>query len=173
MDGRAFARYRQRTNIFASLAVIVPLGQYDPATRVNIGTNRWAFKPQVALSQAIRRLVVDVYAGAWLYTANRRFLGSTVNKEQPISLYQAHIAYLFRRRFWAAASVTYYRGGNTVLAGREQSNIESNVQWATTLAIPLSGRQSLSVQYGSTPIRKFGSKFNWIQIGYAYLLMGR
>jgi hypothetical protein len=173
MDRQAFARYRQRTNIFTSFTVVAPLGQYDPPVLVNIGTNRWTFRPQVALSQAIGRWYIDVYAGAWLFTTNRRYLGSNVRKQQPISSYQTHVAYAFRRRFWAAASVMYFRGGNTVINGIELNNLQSNLRYAATLAIPLSERQSVSFQYGNTPVRRFGSKFDWIQIGYAYLWMRR
>ncbi len=173
MDRQAFARYLQRTNVFASLAVVVPLGQYDPAAVVNIGTNRWAFRPQAAVSRRIGRWFIDAYAGALLFTANRRFLVNSVRKQQPISLYQGHLAYLFRRRFWIAASGTYFRGGNTVVNGRELNNLESNVQYAATLSIPLSNSQSLKVQFGNTPIRRSGARFNWLQIGYAYIWQGR
>lgn len=173
MDRQAFARYRQHTNIFASLSVIVPLGQYDAASLINIGTNRWAFKPQIALSQAIGKLYIDAYAGAWLYTANRRFLVNSVRAQEPLSLYQAHIAYAFRRRFWVGASAAYYRGGNTVLNGRVERNFESNAQYAAAVSVPLSDRQALLVRYGNTPIRLSGSKFYWLQIGYSYLWMGR
>ena len=57
MDARKFARYRQRTTLGASIIVTAPLGQYDPAKLVNIGSNRWAVKPELGLIAAARALV--------------------------------------------------------------------------------------------------------------------
>ncbi len=37
----------------ASLTVVAPSGQYDAARLVNVGTHRWAFKPEIGLSQPI------------------------------------------------------------------------------------------------------------------------
>jgi hypothetical protein len=47
-----FAHYRQDVIIGASLQVSAPLGQYNPDKLVNIGTNRWSFKPEVGISKA-------------------------------------------------------------------------------------------------------------------------
>ena len=41
-----FANYKQDLIIGASLQVSAPLGQYDADKVVNIGTNRWFFKPE-------------------------------------------------------------------------------------------------------------------------------
>ena len=60
--------YRQKTNIRASIAVAIPTGQYDPARLVNIGTNRIAYKPEIAISQAFRKKwIAEGYAGVWFY----------------------------------------------------------------------------------------------------------
>ena len=58
MDLEEFASYRRKTNVGASLVIVAPLGQYDPARFVNIGTNRWAAKPEVGLSRPFRALVL-------------------------------------------------------------------------------------------------------------------
>jgi hypothetical protein len=36
-----------------SLTVFAPTGQYVPDRMINLGTNRWAFKPESAVSQPI------------------------------------------------------------------------------------------------------------------------
>src|SRR5258708_2116217 len=53
MDLKQFAAYRQKTVIGASVVVAAPLGQYDPAKAINLGGNRWAFKPEVGVSLAV------------------------------------------------------------------------------------------------------------------------
>ena len=47
-----FRNYEQDLIVGASLQVSVPWGQYDSSRVVNIGTNRWSFKPEVGISQA-------------------------------------------------------------------------------------------------------------------------
>jgi hypothetical protein len=46
-----FAGYKQNLIIGASLQVSVPLGQYDADRLVNLGTNRWFFKPELGISK--------------------------------------------------------------------------------------------------------------------------
>lgn len=51
-----FAAYRQDPIVGVSLQATVPLGQYDPTRLVNLGANRWVFRPEVGISKAIGRL---------------------------------------------------------------------------------------------------------------------
>src|SRR6185436_6278804 len=44
-------QWRQKTLVGASVKVIAPTGQYDPAKLINLGGNRWAFKPEVGVSR--------------------------------------------------------------------------------------------------------------------------
>ncbi|HYS17812.1 MAG TPA: transporter, partial [Candidatus Binatia bacterium] len=46
-----FREYEPDLILGASLAVTVPLGQYDSDKLVNIGTNRWSFKPEIGISK--------------------------------------------------------------------------------------------------------------------------
>ncbi len=49
----AFAQRGPTTIVAASLSVIAPTGQYVPSRVINVGSNRWAFKPEIGLSQPI------------------------------------------------------------------------------------------------------------------------
>src|SRR5262245_51220214 len=40
---------RSRINVGASVTVVLPTGQYDPARIINLGVNRAAFKPEAAI----------------------------------------------------------------------------------------------------------------------------
>jgi hypothetical protein len=59
MNAAEFKDYKQKTNIGASTVVIAPLGQYDPARLLNIGTSRWAVKPENGISQRFGRWYLD------------------------------------------------------------------------------------------------------------------
>lgn len=72
---KEFAAYRPRTLLGVSLTVVAPTGQYDPRRLVNLGSNRWAFKPEVGLSKPFGRWTAELAGGAWLFTPNNNFFG--------------------------------------------------------------------------------------------------
>ena len=50
---RSSRHYQQDLIVGASLQVSVPVGQYDETRLVNLGTNRWSFKPELGVSKAL------------------------------------------------------------------------------------------------------------------------
>jgi Putative MetA-pathway of phenol degradation len=60
MSAKEFGSWRQKTLIGASLTVVAPTGQYYATRLINEGSNRWAFKPELGLSQrwVCRRVVL-------------------------------------------------------------------------------------------------------------------
>jgi hypothetical protein len=72
---KEFADWEQDLIIGASFRVVAPWGQYDDSKLVNIGTNRWSFKPEIGLSKAIGPWTMELVAAATLYTDNNDFFG--------------------------------------------------------------------------------------------------
>ena len=65
------AKAPRKTILGTSLMIVAPTGQFFPDRLINLGTNRWAFKPEFAVSQPIgQRWLLDVYSALWLFTAN-------------------------------------------------------------------------------------------------------
>ena len=75
MTPKEFATYRHQTIIGVSVTVAPPLGQYDSTKLINLGTNRWSFKPEVGWSRGYGKWVVEAMAGVWLFTDNTDFVG--------------------------------------------------------------------------------------------------
>src|SRR5688572_7811751 len=82
VDPKAFAQRTPEPAIGASLSVIVPTGQYDPAKLINVGANRWAFKPEVGLALPFGQWFADVSAGLWFFTDNNDFFGGGRHRGQ-------------------------------------------------------------------------------------------
>ena len=61
---KEFVDYKQDLIIGASLQVSAPTGQYDDSRLVNIGTNRWSFKPEVGVSKTLGPWTLEVAAAA-------------------------------------------------------------------------------------------------------------
>ncbi|HVI71846.1 MAG TPA: transporter, partial [Pyrinomonadaceae bacterium] len=76
LASKEFAQRKPGTIIGASVSIVVPTGQYDPARLVNPGSNRWAFKPEIGISKPNGRWTFEGMGGAWLFTTNKSFLGN-------------------------------------------------------------------------------------------------
>ena len=114
MTPAEFAKAPRRTIIGASLAVTAPTGQYDDAKLINLGTNRWAFKPEVGVAVPKGRWDLDAYVGVWFFTANPSFYpGGMERTQDPVVSVQGHASYTLRPRLWVAFDATWYSGGRT------------------------------------------------------------
>jgi hypothetical protein len=173
MELKEFASYRQKTNLGASVTVVAPLGQYDPAKFVNIGTNRWSFKPEIGLSHAIRqrRLVLDAYLGVWIFSANRDYVGQT-RTQKPIMNSQFHLSYNLTPRAWVAFDVNFFTGGRTTIDGVERDDVQHNSRLGGTISIPLSRRQSMKFGYSFGAYTTIGGDYQTVSVGYQYLWGG-
>lgn len=131
-------RARPRTTVLgASLAVVAPLGQYNPQVLINLGQNRWAFKPELGLSQPFGPWRFEAYAGGWFYTDNTDYFGGHLRRQDPLLSIQSHVVYDFRGLGWAAADFTYFGGGATELSGRRNADRQDNTRTGVTLAVPV------------------------------------
>jgi hypothetical protein len=169
MDLKSFASYRQKTNIGFSLVAAFPLGEYDPTKLINLGSNRWAVKPEAALSRAMGRWTLELYGGVWLFTDNDDFFGGKTRSQDPIGSAQIHLVYTFRPRLWAAFDANFYAGGRTSVDGRLNQDLQRNSRAGLTIAVPLDPRQSLKFSYSRGAYTTIGADFHALAVGYQLL----
>src|SRR6185436_5047503 len=67
---KEFARYEQKTIVGISFITSVPTGLYYRERRINLGSHRWGFKPEIGVSRRFKRFYVEGYTGIWFYTNN-------------------------------------------------------------------------------------------------------
>jgi hypothetical protein len=145
-----FPTYRQNIIVGASLQVTAPLGQYDSTKLLNVGTNRWSFKPEIGVSKAWGPLTLELIPAIAFFTKNDDFFGGTTLEQDPIYSVQGHLIYQFFPAFWASLNATYYAGGRTTVDG-EKGQKPEDVRLGLTAALSLSRHQSIKL-YGSTGI---------------------
>ena len=174
MGPREFAAYRPGTNLWASFSVLAPSGQYSPDKLINIGSNRWAFKPEFAVTQALGKWTGEFYAAAVFLTDNPSFYPGTVNRAQaPFGAYQAHVIYNFQRNLWASLDGTYYHGGHTTMDGVSKSDNQSASRLGAALSWQASRQHSFKIQYAKVGTIRVGGKFDAVSFGYAFAWLDR
>jgi hypothetical protein len=164
----AFASREQRTILGVSLTVVAPVGQYDGSKLINIGSNRWAFRPEIGLSCPKGGWQWDLYEGVWFFEDNDNFYGGHRRAEDPILTTQAHLSYTFRSRLWVAADVTYYTGGAVTVDGARNSGSQRNVRVGVTASMPLAQSQSLKLSYSNGAVTRVGGNFRLIGAAWQY-----
>lgn len=163
-----FAKVPQKTVWGASINVIVPTGQYFYDKLINLGTNRWAFRPELAVSHPFsKKWMIDFYAGLWLFTTNNSFYpGSTVKTQNPMGSFQAHLSYNVSLRAWVAFDATYYVGGNSQLNGAPKDDRQSSSRIGATLVLPTGKFNSLKFAVSTGAIVRAGANFTTYSVGW-------
>jgi hypothetical protein len=93
-----------------SLQVSAPLGQYDDSKLLNLGNNRWSFKPELGISKAWGPWTVEVAPGALFFTDNTDFFNGSTLAQEPIYTLQGHVLYNFPSGMWVALDGLYFTG---------------------------------------------------------------
>jgi hypothetical protein len=163
-----FVRRPPRTALGASLLVIVPTGQYDPQRLINIGSNRWAFKPELGLSIPCGRWQLEVYGGAWLFADNPDFFGGTTRSQRPIASLQAHVSHTFRPRLWIALDVAHYQGGRTQIDGLSKADFQMNTRLGATASFPIGRHQSVRLTWTDGITTRIGGDFRSLSALWQY-----
>jgi len=140
-----FATYRQDWILGVSLQVGIPLGQYDDTRLINLGTNRWSFKPEVGVSKEVGRWMFELAAAATLYTDNDDFFGGKTREQDPLYSVQGHAIYNFPSRIWVAVDGTYYWGGAATADGEPALGSLRNSRVGATLALPIDRANSVKL----------------------------
>jgi hypothetical protein len=159
-----FKTRKPSTFFGASLTVTAPTGEYDPSKLVNLGTNRWAFKPELGLSHPVGKWWIEGYGGVWIFTHNDDFFGGQHRVQDPLYVGQAHVIRVFKPGLWAALNGTYYGGGSTTLNGVQNADRQSNSRIGATVALPLPRGQSLKLAAARGTSTRIGSSLTTVGI---------
>src|SRR5215471_13279544 len=159
---REFATRKPSTVLGASLTVVAPTGQYDPRRLVNIGSNRWAYKPELGLSQPVGQWTLEAIGGVWLFGENHDFFGGTRREQKPLASFQGHVVYTIRPRMWVSGGATFYTGGSTIIDGRLNADRQNNSRVGATFSLPFGPNHSVKVVWAKGVTTRIGGNVNSI-----------
>jgi hypothetical protein len=167
---RQFSTAPRRAIVGTSLTVTAPTGEYDGSKLINLGTNRWGFKPEVGVAVPKGHWDFDAYLGVWLFTDNDDFFpGGLTRSQDRVAALQGHASYTFRPRLWAAVDATWYQGGGASVNGGEPVGSMNNSRLGATVSFPMGRQQSFKLSYSSGMLVRTGTNFRTLSVGWQWL----
>lgn len=172
--GEFAKRTRHSPIVGTSLSFTAPTGQYDRTKLINLGTNRWAFKPEIGFSFPVKDFYFDTYIGAWFFTQNGAFFpGSVTRTQNSITTAQVHVSYTIRRGLWLAADWTWYGGGEISADGGPKTSRRNNTRVGATFSLPLSKSQSVKFAYSRGVTARSGQDFKTFSAAWQFFWFDR
>ncbi len=171
LSGAQFASYKPATTVGTSLTVTAPTGQYNADKILNLGSNRWSFKPEIAVSQPFgpkQRWEFDAYANAYFYTDNTSYHGGKTLRQQPLPGFEGHISYSFTSSVWASLDTRYSFGGDTFVNGVNQNDGQQNFTLGSEVNISCNPRNSLVFEFAKALMHQNGTAYTGFAAKYIY-----
>jgi hypothetical protein len=165
---KEFANYKQDLIIGASLQVSAPLGQYDDSKLLNLGNNRWSFRPELGISKAWGPWTVEIAPGVAFFTDNTDFFNGNTFAQAPIYTVRGDIIYNFESGAWVSLDGIYFTGGRTALNGMRDNNEQTNTRAGLTLALPVDRHSSIKFNASTGITTRTGSEFSVFGVAWQY-----
>jgi hypothetical protein len=154
LAGREYAEYRaqagKETILGAGLAVHLPTGHYLEDKLINLGSNRYTFRPQLGVVHNHGPWSMELNAAAWLFTDNDDFFQGKHLEQDPFYTADAYLIYTFRPGLWLATGAAYGYGSETTVNDVSSRNRQSNAAWGLSLGIPLHRQLGFKIAWIST-----------------------
>jgi hypothetical protein len=166
-----FQHYTPRTTLGVSVAVTAPTGSYDSARLLNLGADRWSFKPEIGLSHPFgpdHKWVLDVNGNVYWYTDNTSYRGRELLRQEPLVGLEGHISYAFSDRVWTSFDARYSGRAATVIDGVNQDNPQRNVVVGSETNISLRASSSLMVGFAKAVAHRNGPSVAGVSVKFNY-----
>lgn len=137
LDAKDFGTFQQKTILGVSLQVRPPLGTYDPAKFLNLGSNRWVFRPEIGVSHLWRQWFFELATAVWLFTPNDDFFGGQTLEQQRLSAIKGSVIRGFKPGLWVALSAGYGTGGKSIIEGIPRNTYQKNWRFGATVSLPV------------------------------------
>jgi hypothetical protein len=168
LSAKEFANYKQDLIVGVSLQVSAPLGQYDDSKLLNLGNNRWSFRPELGISKAWGRWTAEFAPSVFYFTDNTDFFNGRTFAQAPIYFVRGHIIYNFESGVWVSLDGSYIAGGRTTVNGVRGDNEQTNTRAGLTLALPVDRQNAIKFNASTGISTRTGSEFSAFGVAWQY-----
>jgi hypothetical protein len=167
-----FADYKPATILAVSFTVTAPTGLYDPSGLLNLGSNRWSFNPQFAVSYPFgpeQKWQLDAYADTAFYTRNSSYQGAKILRQHPLTGLEGHISYSFTDRLWISLDTRYSFGGDTFVNGVNQNALQQNFILGSEVNVSINNQNSFVFEFAKPLVHRNGLSYTGFAVKYDYV----
>jgi len=151
LKGQEFMQYRAKhqtyTTVGAAIAVIMPLGKYDPEYLINLGDNRWTYRPQLGILHQREKIQVELTGSVFLYGDNDNYFRGNLLKRDPLWFIQSHLVYTINQKWWTSMGLGFAYGGRSSLNGMPLPDDARSSYMSLGLGVSLTRNQGLKISY--------------------------
>ena len=158
------------TTVGASIALSVPLGQYDGDKLLNIGANCFVIRPQIGFVHNWGSWSYELTSSVFFYTNNNDFYIDKTKKQKPLFAMQTHLNKQFKHRIWSSLSFGYGQGGNSIVNRQPKDDERGNFIGGLSAGMPISKKHSIKIAYATTiTFKEVGANTNGFVFGWSTL----
>jgi hypothetical protein len=154
LKGKAYKAYRAahpvNTVVGAALSVRLPLGEYKDDKLLNLGENRYVFRPQLGFVHARGHWSYELTGSMFLYTDNDDFFGNNKHEQDPLYALQTHLVYSSPRRWWVSTGTAYDWGGESKINGENKDDERRDLLYGISAGIPTGSNSNIKIAYIAT-----------------------
>lgn len=134
------------TIVGVSFAVTFPLGQYYDDKLLNLGQNRFTFRPQAGLTHNWRNWSYELTGSVFLYSSNNDFFNNSKRKQDPVFALQTHLIRRFNKGMWGSVSFGTGLAGQSLINNQPKDEQE-NFMGALSFGFPVFKKQAVKLVY--------------------------
>ncbi|HXZ79267.1 MAG TPA: transporter [Terriglobales bacterium] len=167
-----FQNYKPATSLGVSFTMTAPTGLYRSDKILNLGSDRWSFKPEIALSHPFGReqkCEFDAYGNAYFYSDNTSYHGREILRQEPLPGLEGHISYSFNDNVWFSLDTRYSFRAATFVNGVDQNNAQHNFVLGSEMNVSINSRNSLLFEFAKAVVHHNGPALTGFSVRYDYI----
>lgn len=158
LRGVEFRDYRastlSETIVGVALAVGLPTGDYQRDKLLNLGENRFVFRPQLGVLHSRGRWSAEFTGEVAFHTENNEFVRIYSLEQKPLYILHGHLIHTFSPGHWASISLGFNYGGEHLLNDTAQDDKQQNIGWKLSYALPLTASAGIQASYLGTQTQR-------------------
>jgi len=174
LAGKEYGAYRRNANpetiVGAGLAVRLPTGDYMEDKLINLGQNRFAFRPQLGIQHTRGKWSAELTGEVAFYTENDEFFNGNKLEQAPLYIMHGHLIHTFNPGHWAGVSIGYDYGGESTINGVDKDDRRQDVALALNYVYPIDRRSGIKIGYLRTRTQEtIGVDTDTLKVGFSIL----
>jgi hypothetical protein len=166
-----FPTYEPTTTFGVSVTMTAPTGSYRGDRVLNLGSDRWSFKPEVAVSHPFGKnhnWDADGYLNAYFFTDNTSYHGQEILRQAMLPGLEGHLSYSFTANIWASVDARYAFRGDTFVNGINQNDSQQSATVGSEVSVSLNDKNSLLFLFAKTVLSRNAPASTGFTIKYIY-----